>query len=80
MPVVSAPRFFLNRQKRRFTLCTLSLSMALTLVGCTTYTWPDGSQETVLGVAAEDDNRRYEEQQAEGVRYRIPGELPPTRD
>ncbi|RCV92630.1 hypothetical protein DU506_06815 [Vreelandella rituensis] len=47
------------------------------LGGCTTYTWPDGSQETVLGVPAEEENRRYEEErQPEGVRYRIPGEVP----
>lgn len=48
----------------------------LFLAGCTTYTWPDGSQKTVLGVAPEDENKRYEEQQAEGVRYRVPGEIP----
>ncbi|TVP51401.1 MAG: hypothetical protein EA345_02760 [Halomonas sp.] len=48
----------------------------LFLVGCTTYTWPDGSQETVLGVVPEEENKRYEERQAEAVRYRLPGEIP----
>ncbi|MBZ5487756.1 hypothetical protein HW452_09485 [Halomonas aquamarina] len=50
------------------------------LSGCTTYTWPDGSQETVLGVAPEDENRRYEEQRADGVRYRIPGDVTQQQD
>lgn len=59
----------------------LALSFALVGVvclvsGCTTYTWPDGSQKTVLGVVAEDDNKRFEEQHAEGVRYREPGVIP----
>lgn len=54
----------------------LAIAPLLFLVGCTTYTWPDGSQETVLGVVPEDENKRYEEQQVEGVRYRIPGEIP----
>ncbi|HSP32398.1 MAG TPA: hypothetical protein VLO13_10420 [Halomonas sp.] len=54
----------------------LTLAPLFFLVGCTTYTWPDGSQETVLGVVPEDENKRYEEQQVEGVRYRIPDEIP----
>ncbi len=57
-------------------LAVLALGVLLSLTGCTTYTWPDGSQETVLGVVPEDDNRRYEEQRADGVRYRLPGEIP----
>lgn len=59
-------------------ITTLSAMLILlaTLAGCTTYTWPDGSQETVLGVVPEDENRRYEEPQAEGVRYRTPSEVP----
>ncbi|MCS2610515.1 hypothetical protein [Halomonas dongshanensis] len=52
------------------------MGVVLLLSGCTTYTWPDGSQKTVLGVVAEDDNKRFEEQQAEGVRYREPGVIP----
>ncbi len=56
-------------------VCIVMLS-SLLLTGCTTYTWPDGSQETVLGVVAEDENRQYEEPRADGVRYRKPGELP----
>ncbi|CAN0489197.1 unnamed protein product [Ectocarpus sp. 12 AP-2014] len=63
-----------RRTKRMIPL--LALAPLLFLVGCTTYTWPDGSQETVLGVVPEEENKRYEEQQAEGVRYRIPGEIP----
>ena len=58
-------------------LCVALLPL-LSLAGCTTYTWPDGSQETVLGVVAEDENRQYEEPRADGVRYRKPGELPDT--
>ncbi|QHD49703.1 hypothetical protein [Vreelandella aquamarina] len=58
-------------------LC-VALFPLLSLAGCTTYTWPDGSQETVLGVVAEDENRQYEEPHADGVRYRKPGELPDT--
>jgi hypothetical protein len=54
----------------------VAIAPLLFLVGCTTYTWPDGSQETVLGVVPEDENKRFEEQQVEGVRYRIPGEIP----
>ncbi|PRY65486.1 hypothetical protein B0H98_1028 [Vreelandella songnenensis] len=61
-------------------VAVLALTTLSTLSGCTTYTWPDGSQETVLGVAPEDENRRYEEQRADGVRYRIPGEVPQQQD
>ena len=45
-----------------FSLITVVL---VSLTGCTTYTWPDGSQETVLGVPPEEENRRYEEQRAD---------------
>ncbi|WP_404345623.1 hypothetical protein [Vreelandella venusta] len=58
-------------------LCFTILPL-LPLAGCTTYTWPDGSQETVLGVVPEDENRRYEEPRADGVRYRKPGDIPPA--
>ena len=54
------------------------LTIASALTGCTTYTWPDGSQETVVGVVPQDDNQRYEEPRAEGVRYRHPDDLPPA--
>ncbi|MCE9662232.1 hypothetical protein LY622_02140 [Halomonas sp. M5N1S17] len=51
------------------------LAIAL-LAGCTTYTFQDGSRETLWGVPAEEESRRYEEdRQAEGVRYRIPGQI-----
>lgn len=53
-----------------------ALASFLLLAGCTTYTWPDGSRKTVIGVVPEEENQRYEEQQAEGVRYRIPDEIP----
>ncbi|MCH4812754.1 hypothetical protein [Vreelandella neptunia] len=52
-----------------------ALSLLL-LTGCTTYTWPDGSQETVIGVVPEEENQRYEEERVDGVRYRIPDEIP----
>lgn len=48
--------------------------------GCTTYTWPDGSRETVIGVPVEDENARYEDTQDGTVRYRIPGEVPDTEN
>ncbi len=54
--------------------CAIAVSAAIS--GCTTYTWPDGSRETVLGVPAEEENARYEEPLNEPVRYRIPGEKP----
>ncbi|PCF97737.1 hypothetical protein [Vreelandella nigrificans] len=57
---------------------SVALGLLLSLSACTTYTWPDGSQETVLGVVPEDDNQRYEERQAQGVRYRLPDDIPET--
>lgn len=57
----------------------LAIFPFLLLTGCTTYTWPDGSQETVIGVVPEEENKRYEEEQVEGVRYRIPDEIPEKR-
>ncbi|NOG32061.1 hypothetical protein HLB35_10365 [Halomonas sp. TBZ9] len=51
-----------------------------TLAGCTTYTWPDGSQKTVLGVPAEEENSRYEEDIQTGTQYRLPGEVPPKKE
>lgn len=68
--------------KHRPTLPAKSLFAILPLLllaGCTTYTWPDGSQETVIGVVPEEENERYEEDQIEGVRYRIPDEIPEKR-
>ncbi|MBZ0331325.1 hypothetical protein KZO25_13460 [Halomonas sp. ANAO-440] len=51
------------------------LAIAL-LAGCTTYTFQDGSRETLWGVPAEEETRRFEDdRQAEGVRYRVPGEI-----
>lgn len=67
--------------KRRPTLqvkCLLVI-FPLLLTGCTTYTWPDGSQETVIGVVPEEENQRYEEERLDGVRYRIPDEIPERR-
>jgi hypothetical protein len=68
--------------KRRPTLsvyCLFAIAPLLLLAGCTTYTWPDGSQETVIGVVPEEENQRYEEDRVEGVRYRIPDEIPEKR-
>ncbi|MDQ7730275.1 hypothetical protein [Halomonas sp. SpR8] len=56
-----------------------ALAPLVLLAGCTTYTWPDGSQKTVIGVVPEEENRRYEEEQVDGVRYRIPDEIPEKR-
>ena len=50
------------------------------LSGCTTYTWPDGSQKTVIGVPATEENSRYEDNIEAGIRYRTPGEIPPKKD
>lgn len=58
--------------RRRFLIFMITVGLLLTLSACTTYTWPDGSQETVLGVVTEHDNQRHEEPHAEGVRYRLP--------
>ena len=63
-------------RKFRMSIPFITLGLLLPLTACTTYTWPDGSQETVLGVVPEDENRRYEEPQADGVRYHKPGEIP----
>ncbi len=54
-----------------------SALLAITLLaGCTTYTFQDGSRETLWGVPAEEETRRFEDdRQAEGVRYRVPGEI-----
>ncbi|RDB43049.1 hypothetical protein DU490_09920 [Halomonas sp. DQ26W] len=51
--------------------------LAITLLtGCTTYTFQDGSRETLWGVPTEEETRRFEDdRQAEGVRYRIPGQI-----
>lgn len=66
--------------KRRLALpITLFLIIPLLLAGCTTYTWPDGSQETVIGVVPEEEHQRYEEERVDGVRYRIPDEIPEKR-
>ncbi|MBL1268832.1 hypothetical protein AAG587_21515 [Vreelandella neptunia] len=58
---------------------TLFVIISLLLAGCTTYTWPDGSQKTVIGVVPEEENQRYEEERVDGVRYRIPDEIPEKR-
>ncbi|MBT2788906.1 MULTISPECIES: hypothetical protein [unclassified Halomonas] len=67
--------------KRRLALPinALFVIVPLLLTGCTTYTWPDGSQETVIGVVPEEENQRYEEERIDGVRYRIPDEIPEKR-
>ena len=57
----------------------LALSSALLLSGCTTYTWPDGSKETVWGVPAEDETLTEQERQNQEVKYRTPGEIPEKR-
>ncbi len=56
------------------------ISLGILLTGCTTYTWQDGSKETVFGVPAEEDNSRYEEENPLGTQYRLPGEIPPEQD
>ncbi|MCZ0926276.1 hypothetical protein L0636_00040 [Halomonas janggokensis] len=58
------------------TLAMASYLLVTLLSGCTTYTWEDGSKETVFGVPAEDERLTEEERRAQGVRYRKPGEIP----
>ncbi|UYG01445.1 MULTISPECIES: hypothetical protein [unclassified Halomonas] len=60
-------------QRCTFLSASLMAAVLAGISGCTTYTWPDGSQETVIGVVPEDENQRFEEQRAEGARYRVPG-------
>lgn len=57
-----------------------SVCFSALLTGCTTYTWPDGSQKTVLGVPAEEENSRYEEDLQNGTQYKLPGEVPPKKE
>lgn len=56
-------------------LATLLTAFAV-LAGCTTYTFPDGSRETLWGVPTEDETKTLEERQAEPLKYRVPGEMP----
>ncbi|MCL7930822.1 hypothetical protein M8006_12695 [Halomonas sp. ATCHA] len=58
-------------------LTIAAIGLFLTLIGCTTYTWPDGTQQTVLGVPAQAENKSHEERQAEPIIYRIPGQVFP---
>ncbi len=50
--------------------------LSLLLTACTTYTYDDGSRKTLWGIPAEEETRRYEDDhQADGVRYRVPGQI-----
>lgn len=54
----------------------LLAGLMLPLTACTTYTYDDGSRKTLWGIPAEEETRRYEDDhQAEGVRYRVPGQV-----
>ncbi|WP_240618221.1 hypothetical protein [Halomonas heilongjiangensis] len=59
----------------RLLLPTAGLTLAL-LAGCTTYTFPDGSRETLWGTPPEDETKPREERQAAPIEYRVPGEIP----
>ncbi len=62
---------------RRLVVPAAALALVLALLaGCTTYTYPDGSRETVLGTPAQDETLTPEERQAQPIRYRVPGEIP----
>ncbi|PXX95644.1 hypothetical protein CR157_18110 [Halomonas sp. LBP4] len=65
--------FIVTRTK--LLLPTAGLALVL-LAGCTTYTFPDGSRETLWGVPAEDETRPPEERRAEPIEYRVPGKIP----
>jgi hypothetical protein len=61
----------------RHRLPSLAAGLALSLLGgCTTYTFDDGSKETLWGVPPEDETRTREERENAPPRYRVPGELP----
>lgn len=62
-------------RSRHLLLPAAGLAIAL-LAGCTTYTFPDGSQETLWGVPTEDETLTQEERQQQAPRYRVPGEIP----
>jgi len=62
-------------RSRHLLLPAAGLALAL-LAGCTTYTFPDGSRETLWGVPTEDETKTREERQAEPLQYRVPGEMP----
>ncbi len=63
----------------KLSLAVTAISLSLSLSGCTTYTWPDGKRKTVLGVPAQEENKRYEERQGDPIEYRIPGKIPPPQ-
>ncbi|SDN13630.1 hypothetical protein [Vreelandella arcis] len=65
-----------KRLLKRLPLTVITCLGMLLLAGCTTYTWEDGSRETVFGVPPEDETLTEEERRAQGVRYRKPGEIP----
>ncbi|HSH49742.1 MAG TPA: hypothetical protein VK991_14310 [Halomonas sp.] len=65
--------------RRSLAAALLVLSSVLLMSGCTTYTWPDGSRETVWGVPAEDETLTEQERQNQEIEYRTPGELPEKR-
>lgn len=58
-------------------LIITAVGLFITLTGCTTYTWPDGTRQTVLGVPAQEENERHEERHVEPIIYRIPGQISP---
>jgi hypothetical protein len=69
----------LNLPEKTTMTFPLFLPTALALIllaGCTTYTHPDGSRETLWGIPAEDESKSREEREAEGPKYRVPGEIP----
>ncbi|WP_404297724.1 hypothetical protein [Halomonas sp.] len=63
------------KRSRHVLLPIIGLAIVM-LAGCTTYTFPDGSQETLWGVPTEDETKTREERQAEPLRYRVPGDMP----
>ncbi len=74
-PISDFMKGFTVTRVNRLLLPAAGLTLAL-LAGCTTYTFPDGSRETLWGVPAEDETKTREERQAEPIEYRVPGEIP----
>lgn len=73
---ISRPTALHEPTRRVWALPLAALLIVTTLNACTTYTWDDGRKETVWGVPAEDETKTQQEREAEGVQYRVPGEIP----
>lgn len=75
------PSYSRSQRKRSRLICFSGFAcLSVLLTGCTTYTWPDGSRETLLGVPPEEENSRYEEDHHRHIEYQLPGQIPANSD